>query len=233
MSNLRHFLTIVALVLLVVIISPSHALLHISHVTHATHRVRSYTRSMMMRNKEPKSPKNIVKQEFVRSSVFLIGGTSILSGKVGAVLASGTATKYPIVGADSLMNKKAHGTGGAPVQFNLRWNCDPKLADRICNFNRQWAEFAGYWTRDTSFLQETSENNGLIVFYDSITGKPLFKAPVGRSFEDWKAESMVHGWPSFRDDEVEWRNVRALRDGEMVSVTGTHLGHNLVSPIIL
>ena len=36
-----------------------------------------------------------------------------------------------------------------------------------------------------------------------------------------------HGWPSFRDEEVVWDNVRCLKDGECVSVDGTHLGHNL------
>jgi peptide methionine sulfoxide reductase MsrB len=36
-----------------------------------------------------------------------------------------------------------------------------------------------------------------------------------------------HGWPSFRDEEVVWDNVRCLGDGEAVSVDGTHLGHNL------
>ena len=40
-------------------------------------------------------------------------------------------------------------------------------------------------------------------------------------------ESTYHGWPSFRDDEVVWENVRCLGDGETVSTTGTHLGHNL------
>ena len=39
-------------------------------------------------------------------------------------------------------------------------------------------------------------------FYDSVTGVPLFRAPVGRTFEQWKGESLVHGWPSFRDNEV-------------------------------
>ena len=33
--------------------------------------------------------------------------------------------------------------------------------------------------------------------------------------------------PSFRDEEVVWDNVRVLKDGETVSTTGTHLGHNL------
>jgi hypothetical protein len=37
----------------------------------------------------------------------------------------------------------------------------------------------------------------------------------------------AHGWPSFRDQEVVWDNVRCLANGEAVSVDGTHLGHNL------
>merc|ERR1712230_266673 len=55
----------------------------------------------------------------------------------------------------------------------------------------------------------------------------LFTAPKGRSFEQFVKESRVHGWPSFRDDEVNWDYVRVLPDGEAVSVDGTHLGHNL------
>ena len=35
-----------------------------------------------------------------------------------------------------------------------------------------------------------------------MTGKPLFIAPRGRTFEDFKKESLNHGWPSFRDEEV-------------------------------
>ena len=118
------------------------------------------------------------------------------------------------------------GTGGAPVQSKLRWNCDVKLADRICNFNRNWAEFAGYWRQETSFLKDV-DPLAVTTFYDSVTGKALFKAPVGRTFEEFKSESLVHGWPSFRDEEVVWENVRCLKDGETVSLTGTHLGHNL------
>ena len=48
-----------------------------------------------------------------------------------------------------------------------------------------------------------------------------------RTFDEFVSESKVHGWPSFRDEEVIWDNVRALGDGETVSVAGTHLGHNL------
>ena len=101
-----------------------------------------------------------------------------------------------------------------------------QTADRICNFNRHYAEFAGYWEQ-TSFLKEESEASGEISFYDSNTGNELFTAPKGRSFEQFVKESRVHGWPSFRDDEVNWDYVRVLPDGEAVSVDGTHLGHNL------
>lgn len=39
-------------------------------------------------------------------------------------------------------------------------------------------------------------------YYDSVTGKLLYTAPRGRTFEEFKAESKSHGWPSFRDSEV-------------------------------
>ena len=68
----------------------------------------------------------------------------------------------------------------------------------------------------------------LILFYtDSNTGKELFYAPKGRDLEGFLKESGSHGWPSFRDEEVNWDYVRVLKDGECVSVDGTHLGHNL------
>jgi hypothetical protein len=141
-------------------------------------------------------------------------------------------SKYPVVASDDVMNQKSHGTSENPVMKNLRWNCDYDTADRICNFNRHYAEYAGYWTT-TDFLKTVKENSPRIEesnpihFYDSVTGKLLFRAPIGRSLDDFIAESRSHGWPSFRDEEVNWDYVRCLRNGECVSVTGTHLGHNL------
>ena len=78
----------------------------------------------------------------------------------------------------------------------------------------------------TAFLREASRT-APTTFYDSVTGKPLFVAPMGRSWAAFEAESRAHGWPSFRDDEVVWEHVRVLPDGEAVSTAGTHLGHNL------
>jgi len=63
-----------------------------------------------------------------------------------------------------------------------------------------------------------------ITFYDSVSGKPLFIAPRGRTFAEFEKESKSHGWPSFRDEEVIWENVRCLTNGEAVSLAGTHLG---------
>jgi len=134
-----------------------------------------------------------------------------------------------IIGDESIMSKKAHGTSDVPVQDNLRWNCDREKADNICNYNRHYAENSGYWT-STSFLKEGKieyDAKGEINFYDSNTGKLLFVAPKGRSWEDFVKESKAHGWPSFRDEEVVWDDVRCLANGESVSLAGTHLGHNL------
>ena len=89
------------------------------------------------------------------------------------------------------MSQKAHGTSDAPVQTALRWNVDRSTADRICNFNRQFAEYAGYW-KTTNYLQEVSRDKPT-VYYDSVTGKPLFVAPIGRTMNEFLAESNTHG----------------------------------------
>jgi hypothetical protein len=111
------------------------------------------------------------------------------------------SSQFPIYGTDVIMSTKSHGTSESAVQQKLKWNCDVKLADRITNYNRKWAEFAGYWSTQTSFLDDVKQEE-VTIFYDSVTGKPLFKAPIDRKFDDWKDESLVHGWPSFRDNEV-------------------------------
>lgn len=101
------------------------------------------------------------------------------------------------------------------------------------NSQRHAAENAGYFTsRKLSFLSESQKErkkspNGELTFYDSVTGKPLFHAPRGRTWKEFVNESKRHGWPSFRDDEVNWEVVRCLRFGETVSLDGTHLGHNI------
>jgi len=109
---------------------------------------------------------------------------------------------------------------------NLRWNCDRVLADRITCFNRHYAENWVYFT-ETDFPEYARKSKENITFYDVVTGKPVFRAPVGRTISEFLIESENHGWPSFRDDEVIWENVRCLENGETVSIDGSHLGHNL------
>ena len=146
-----------------------------------------------------------------------------MSGSAQADIKVGGITK---LGKEDIMAQKAHGTSPSPVQDKLRWDCDRGTADRICSFNRHYAEYAGYWKK-TSFLKEVSRDSET-VYYDSVTGKPLFVAPRGRTMEAFLKESESHGWPSFRNEEVVWDNVRILKtSGEAVSLAGTHLGHNL------
>jgi hypothetical protein len=46
--------------------------------------------------------------------------------------------KAPCVpGEEEIMSDKEHGTSHGMVQSDLRWGCDRKIADRICNFNRK------------------------------------------------------------------------------------------------
>jgi len=135
----------------------------------------------------------------------------------------------PVVGPETLMCAKAHGTSATPVQQDLRWGCDWATADRICNYNRHYAEHSGYFRKtglEASFHSASQEGKPMY-FYDANTGHLLFTAPRGRTHEAFWRESVSHGWPSFRDAEVNWERVRCLANGECVSVDGTHLGHNL------
>jgi hypothetical protein len=144
---------------------------------------------------------------------------------------TGSSVTGPVRGGEEIMEEKQHGTSEKPVQKDLRWNCDFQTADRICNFNRHYAEHSGYWQTKKEFvdtlMEESKKGGGPIDYFDSVTGKLLFTAPKGRTYDMFIKESMSHGWPSFRDEEVNWENVRILQDGECVSTTGTHLGHNI------
>lgn len=58
----------------------------------------------------------------------------------------GPGRSYPepcVMGEESIMAPKAHGTSDVPVQKELRWECDAEVADRVCNFNRHNAEYRG------------------------------------------------------------------------------------------
>ena len=125
------------------------------------------------------------------------------------------------------MRERGFGTcPSAPQPENLIYSVDLETTERICCKNRHYAEFRGYAVRKTSWLEDVSKK-GEVTYYDPISFKPLFIAPRGRTFGAFIIESYKSGWPSFRDEEVVWENVRALKNGETISVDGTHLGHNL------
>ena len=136
-------------------------------------------------------------------------------------------SQYPILGDESIMSQKAHGTCATPVQDNLKYGCDFETADRVCCHNRHYAEHSGYSFTSKITWKDEIKDQGEVTYYDSVSGKPLFIAPKGRTLDAFLAESRSHGWPSFRDEEVVWENVRCLPNGEAISLDGTHLGHNL------
>lgn len=150
-----------------------------------------------------------------------------IASKLGKMSGNRVYPPPAVMGSESIMSPKAHGTSAVPVQEDLRWDCDRDTAERICNHNRHYAERAGYFSTRAAFLEEARGAAGELTFYDSNTGRALFTAPRGRDMGDFLRESAGHGWPSFRDAEVNWDYVRVLPNGETVSVDGTHLGHNL------
>jgi peptide methionine sulfoxide reductase MsrB len=135
----------------------------------------------------------------------------------------------------------AYNTCKQPVQNELRYNVssrteptvpvpvDPSesLAEAICCDNRTKV-FA-----EPQFLYQAPDINlfgslkGATTFYDSTCGLPLFKAPMNRTMEEFKADTDEHGWPSFREAEIVKENVITDKDGFVYSKCGTHLGSYL------
>lgn len=131
----------------------------------------------------------------------------------------------------------------SPLQTDLLFGVEPyaedtsyhngmSLPEYICCNNEYYAEHSGFHEEVGFFDQleragAAEDGAAPTTFYDSTCGVPLFTAPIGRSFADWKAESIRHGWPSFRDAEIDADNIIIKSGGETVSSCGTHLGHNL------
>jgi len=116
----------------------------------------------------------------------------------------------------------------------LEYGCEPhrqRLHEICCKVPQQWAERSGFQD-SVNFFGQLEAKYGVpseVVFYDSQCGIPLYVAPRGRTYAEWKQESISHGWPSFREKEVVHENVKMEPgyNGELVSKCNTHLGHNL------
>lgn len=113
------------------------------------------------------------------------------------------------------------------VSTYLGAQLDYSVADRICCHNHKFAEYRGYLAAPEVDFFGRLDPSVETVFYDSVCGVPLFIAPRGRTFDEFKTESLKHGWPSFRPEEMISENVIIHNDGRMESVCKTHLGHNL------
>ena len=128
---------------------------------------------------------------------------------------------------EELTKPNVHGSCKS-VPRNLKWGLVAQVASNIGCFNRKGAEPSGSFAH-ADFLT-AARAAAKLTFYDSADPRtPLFVAPVNRTMEEFLEESIKHGWPSFRDEELVQENVRVLRGagGEVVSRAGTHLGHNL------
>lgn len=145
-----------------------------------------------------------------------------LGGSLAAVLVVGALVAFPPAAPQQVgsSNPKFGFCSEQPsASAQLLWGSNPATADHICCEQHDYAEFWGYW-QTTSFPTKLSEGE-TITFYDVASQVPLFRAPVGRTFDEFVAESTRHGWPSFRAAEKITANVRELPGGEMVSVNGT------------
>jgi len=117
------------------------------------------------------------------------------------------------------------------VSTFLNATLDYFIADRICCHNHIYAESRGYFASDGVDLFSRLDPNATepTTFYDSVCGIPLFVAPRGRTFDEFRTATEYYGWPSFTSEEIVSENVVVddSEGGRMESACGTHLGHKL------
>ena len=116
-------------------------------------------------------------------------------------------------------------SGRTPAGVPVAVDAGEMLADVVCCDTRAlpFAEPQFLYQAPDVALFSKMDAAGVTTFYDSVCGVPLFKAPVNRSFADFKADTDEHGWPSFRSAEVVREHVH-LNDTLVTSSCGTHLG---------
>ena len=76
-------------------------------------------------------------------------------------------------------------------------------------------------------VESLGTGGGIQAFCQGVGPTTPDIANASRPMKAFLKESRAHGWPSFRTPEVHWEHVRVLPNGEVVSLDGTHLGHNL------
>ena len=102
--------------------------------------------------------------QYIRSGEYDLTRDELLSTGLRQVFMD---RDYPVTGSVEIMCKKKHGTSDRPVMDNLRFGVDPKVADEICNFNRNHAAEAWCYafSERTTFEEE---------FIASLESRKLF-----------------------------------------------------------
>ncbi|GMH64423.1 hypothetical protein TrRE_jg6949, partial [Triparma retinervis] len=155
----------------------------------------------------PSPPK---RDQITKRRRFIGRGLAALASSGGVALSSDRANAFdpisffapypaqaegssPIVYSDdSIMDKKEHGTTSIALDpSKLQYNVDPSLANKICSFNRHFAEPAGSFENNEAYMRAISnlKDGETLTFYDSVYNTPLFTAPVGRTKEEFLQES--------------------------------------------
>jgi len=126
-------------------------------------------------------------------------------------------------------NYTCHGEIQQKLKYNIstiNWGDSESITEAICcdSAYAGFAEPSGLF--DQVQLFEGIDKKSETTFYDPVCGIPLFHAPRGRTFDDWKKETEEHGWPSFRPKEAVTENL-VMRGNVVYSKCGTRLGDNL------
>ena len=112
---------------------------------------------------------------------------------------------------------KGHGTCERGVQRQLRWGCDREVSDRICCYNRRFAEHPGYWAstrlrqmRSTPLPPSSAVGGEPLTFFDSVYGLPCYHVGgAGRSWSEFERESCSR-LAELPRLGVNWQHVRVL-----------------------
>ena len=100
--------------------------------------------SILLSSANAFSVNNSDRRSFLQSTIATVATTtasfplvaSAEEQQVGGVKIGGK----PVIGDESIMSPKTHGTSETPVQESLRYEVSNKLADKITNYNRRFAE---------------------------------------------------------------------------------------------
>ena len=125
-------------------------------------------------------------------------------------------------------NASAAAAAVCPLQADLRFGLDTRSEHNWVCCNKEHAEPKHMFRKHLQLGNLRAE--GKWFFYDSKCGLPLFHTAGSREHDDWWDESVGHGWPSFREDEIIAENLVIDKAGpkgfqEVRSTCGTHLGH--------